>query len=463
MAAALSRHVQLEELILDGNAIGEVGAQALAAAFKSTRHLLKIGLTDNAYISDAGCTALAAALRFLPRLEELHLAYNRISDAGVKALADALPSVPGLLVLDLESNVVTAAGMTFLSAALQASAVPRLRQLRLGHNRIGDSGAVSLARALPYLPELMKLTVHGPKVGPTGPTGIAAVASAVRHYTPKLIVLFFGDYGRRDDNNCWMAWDTSAAVIAARSMPHLSNLKVIEFDGGVPLFERRIWRLLSFFVGRADGMQWDLVRKMVQAVVALAHNVPIPFPLPGPRNYSDFHSDGYYLRLKDSDDDEAGEQVCGQVGYLHPGLFCADTAEVHSARLQCLQAWLEEYSWLRRNHIVAFYETAAQQRRDAAAAPARAAAAALTALADAHDGVAAGCSALARAGAAAAAAGDALDILVARARLEALRKSVADASAAADVFDAQIAAAGDTNSAMVQTELITQVRNRSQV
>ncbi len=62
--------------------------------------------------------ALATALRFVPRLSELQLRYNRLGDAGVAVLGGALPALPSLAHLALGGNGFGALGDRVLGAAL---------------------------------------------------------------------------------------------------------------------------------------------------------------------------------------------------------------------------------------------------------------------------------------------------------------------------------------------------------
>ena len=83
-AALLTQY--LTSLNLDGNCIGEAGAQALAAALRDSK-LTSLKLRWN-HIGDAGARALATALRD-SNLTSLDLYLNHIGDAAAQALAAA--------------------------------------------------------------------------------------------------------------------------------------------------------------------------------------------------------------------------------------------------------------------------------------------------------------------------------------------------------------------------------------
>ena len=98
---------------------------------------------------------IAQSLAACPWLVELRLAGNAIGDAGATALAAALPRC-ALRGLRLSANRIGDAGGAALAAALLAPAVdgiptppPLLRRLELGYNRMRGAAAAELARALP--------------------------------------------------------------------------------------------------------------------------------------------------------------------------------------------------------------------------------------------------------------------------------------------------------------------------
>ena len=88
-----------------------------------------------------GLVALAPALRRLPALETLGLAYHPFGDEGLAALvappppADALPPPAGVLTklktLVLNFTQVTDAGCVPLAAVLDGGALPALEELHL--------------------------------------------------------------------------------------------------------------------------------------------------------------------------------------------------------------------------------------------------------------------------------------------------------------------------------------------
>jgi Ran GTPase-activating protein (RanGAP) involved in mRNA processing and transport len=93
-----------------------------------------------------------------PRLRELDLSLNIIGNQGAAAIATALPMVPQIERLDLSDNRIGDQGATALAHALLQT--PSLGWFSLHTNRIGDKGASALADVLPHAPQLLWLNVH---------------------------------------------------------------------------------------------------------------------------------------------------------------------------------------------------------------------------------------------------------------------------------------------------------------
>jgi uncharacterized protein (TIGR02996 family) len=123
----------IRRLVLNGNGLGDTGAQALA-----------------------GCPHLA-------NLAELHLARNAIGEVGAQALA-ASPHLANLTLLDLSANAVGAEGARVLAGSPH---LKRLRVLHLGSNGIGDAGATALAGSA-NLAGLVELTLFANDIGAAG-------------------------------------------------------------------------------------------------------------------------------------------------------------------------------------------------------------------------------------------------------------------------------------------------------
>ena len=147
----------LTDLALSVMHVGDPGASALGAALGrgALPRLRTLELLDAA-IGSAGLVALAPALRKLPALEVLALAFNPLGDEGIAALvappppAGALsPPAAGLtklIVLILDGTLIADAGCAALISALDSGALPALEYLMVG-NSPASPAAVDAVRA----------------------------------------------------------------------------------------------------------------------------------------------------------------------------------------------------------------------------------------------------------------------------------------------------------------------------
>merc|ERR1712137_1429828 len=77
---------KLTHLFLDGNQIGQSGAEAIASALSTNCTLSTLGLAENE-IGDPGAEALASALSTTCPLTSLFLAENKIGNRGAEVIA----------------------------------------------------------------------------------------------------------------------------------------------------------------------------------------------------------------------------------------------------------------------------------------------------------------------------------------------------------------------------------------
>ena len=113
----------------------------LVAAMPSLR---LIDLSYNS-IGDEGLRRLSGLLAAAPALEKLSLYENKVSSLDPVIAALHAHGGPSLRVLNLAWNRLHSAGP--LAAALAAGAAPLLADLRLDSNRLGDASAAALAAA----------------------------------------------------------------------------------------------------------------------------------------------------------------------------------------------------------------------------------------------------------------------------------------------------------------------------
>ena len=147
-------------LNLGGTHVGNAGASALAAALgrgampRLTRLWLEPSPSATG-IGDAGLVALAPALRRLPSLESIDLAYNPLGDEGLAALV-APPPLAGALSLTIQL-------LTKLKLLTKARVLTKLEVLDLSFTQITDAGCAALASALysGTLPALKTINLEG--------------------------------------------------------------------------------------------------------------------------------------------------------------------------------------------------------------------------------------------------------------------------------------------------------------
>ncbi|MBW8308182.1 MAG: hypothetical protein K0M45_00830, partial [Candidatus Paracaedibacteraceae bacterium] len=120
---------------LNGNQLGDEGAQAVASALQHNTALKKLNLRFN-QIHEAGAQALATALQHNNILTKLNLSWNQISEAGAQALATALKENTTLTLLNLWANQMGEAGAQALATALKENTT--LTSLKLWVDQSGD-------------------------------------------------------------------------------------------------------------------------------------------------------------------------------------------------------------------------------------------------------------------------------------------------------------------------------------
>ncbi|XP_072113048.1 NACHT, LRR and PYD domains-containing protein 3-like [Mobula birostris] len=137
----------LQELNLSNNRVGEAGLKILSAALKDSHcKLQKLGLASNS-LSQKNYKELASAIRMNHTLTHLDLSSNVIQDTGINALSVALmdPSC-SIQSLQITNTKLTSTCCEKLATVLVTNQM--LRELDLGMNKLGDSGAHALSAAL---------------------------------------------------------------------------------------------------------------------------------------------------------------------------------------------------------------------------------------------------------------------------------------------------------------------------
>ncbi len=158
-------------------------APALISVLKSEAlvRVEMLNLDVNPQLGAEGFAVIAAAAGGgLPRLKQLVLGRNQIGDSGVQALATAFAdgAFRELEALWLGDNLIGDAGLTALAGALEKKALPALKQLHLYMNKISDDGVKALmaAAAGGGLPKLEQFVLL---LNEYGEEGVEALAHAI--------------------------------------------------------------------------------------------------------------------------------------------------------------------------------------------------------------------------------------------------------------------------------------------
>ena len=191
LSQALSVNTKLTHLNLSRNEIDESGALLLSEALFKNTTLTHLNLDDNLVGAD-GVTSLSIALAFNttltylnldgnlaePRgaaylfwvlsrnttaLTDLNLARNKIDDSVAESLSRALSVNTTLTYLNLSGNEIGASGAIYLSGALSENTT--LTDLNLSDNEIDTFGATSLFQVLTRNTTLTHLNLSENEIG----------------------------------------------------------------------------------------------------------------------------------------------------------------------------------------------------------------------------------------------------------------------------------------------------------
>jgi hypothetical protein len=128
--------------------------------------------------SDKGLTAVDCkviahliAANFMPVVTILDLGHNNIGDEGAIAIVEALKVTAVLTKLELYGNNIGVDGAKAIAEALKVNAV--MTELELCGNKIGDEGAEAIAEALKVNAVLTELQLGGNTIGDEGAIAIA--------------------------------------------------------------------------------------------------------------------------------------------------------------------------------------------------------------------------------------------------------------------------------------------------
>lgn len=133
---------QLQQLVLSGNALGDVGISSVVEYLKTNNSLKILDLQDN-HIGEYGFTALSNAFAASDScsIEQLHLGSNVATDQALHALIGALAlySLPKLRILGLEDNFIEYNGVHSLAKMLRQHVCPHLVEVCIGGNVVDNA------------------------------------------------------------------------------------------------------------------------------------------------------------------------------------------------------------------------------------------------------------------------------------------------------------------------------------
>ena len=155
IAESLHHSPNLHELCLSFNPLHS-GVSYLAENLHHTPQLTVLEL-QGVQMGEKECSALAASLQYLNKLERLNIGNNALGH-GIIELAKHLNSVPNLTKLDLSNTNIGEDEVSSLARALKD--VPELSNLSLRSNPLGR-GVRDLVQHLSSVPKLRCLSLNG--------------------------------------------------------------------------------------------------------------------------------------------------------------------------------------------------------------------------------------------------------------------------------------------------------------
>jgi Ran GTPase-activating protein (RanGAP) involved in mRNA processing and transport len=176
LVAALQDNTRVRSLMLGTDAIGDVGAGAVARLVAGNAHLQVLYLGCN-NIGPEGARELAAMVAQAPQITGLWLKRNPLGPEGAESIARMLRDNKHLRMLDLVNTDLRGAGVRAVADALCAGN-SSLRSLYLSGNGLGPSVVPDLARLLREAPQIAALYVSANHLGDAG---AIELAKALRH------------------------------------------------------------------------------------------------------------------------------------------------------------------------------------------------------------------------------------------------------------------------------------------
>lgn len=188
---------KLETLYLAGNCITAQGAAVLGCALKCNDTVKSLWLKRNP-LRALGVRQIAEMLEENQTIKTLDLVNTAALDEGVHALFKSLRKNTTLRTLYLDANGITVEGVRAIAdyfEFLKREKRIGLTGLFLGMNRLGDEGAILLAKALRNYPHMVRLDLASDRIQNAGLKAVLNSAQTL----PKLAYLGVGFYKSTTD------------------------------------------------------------------------------------------------------------------------------------------------------------------------------------------------------------------------------------------------------------------------
>jgi len=170
--ASLAKNQTLRHLNLSGNGVGSDAGRTISAVLQTNDTLASLRLNGNSL--GVGMLSFCEALTFNTSLIILELEGNGIGDSGAEAIAQVLLTNRTLTAVNVADNQITPRGAHAMAVALAGS--PVLASLNIAHNSIKNESCVALADGLVGNRVISELDISSCKIGDTG---VAALVSAI--------------------------------------------------------------------------------------------------------------------------------------------------------------------------------------------------------------------------------------------------------------------------------------------
>ncbi|KAH8244799.1 hypothetical protein KR032_000474 [Drosophila birchii] len=158
--------LQLRVFVGGRNRLENVGAKALANAFKTLKTFEEIVLMQNSIYFD-GVQALAESFKANPHLRVLNMNDNTLRSKGAGQIAEVVPFLPMLRELNFGDCLIRTNGAYHFGEALENSN-DKLEVLDLGFNEINSDGGLVLVAAMQNKPKLRIFNIDGNCFGQEG-------------------------------------------------------------------------------------------------------------------------------------------------------------------------------------------------------------------------------------------------------------------------------------------------------